>query len=73
MEEKVDLLWIAPKAEKGSLDRTKQIQGQYKEEILNYFSFSKIEWVIHSLLLEIFNQKSISIWQAFFNISSNKE
>ena len=71
MEEK-DLPWIAPKAEKGSLDRTKQIQGQYKEELLNYFSHSKIEQIIHSLLPEIFKQKSINIWQAFFNIFSNK-
>lgn len=71
MEEK-DLLWIAPKAEKGSLDRTKQIEGQYKEELLNYFSHSKIEQIIHSLLPEIFKQKSINIWQALFNIFSNK-
>lgn len=36
MEEK-DLLWTAPKAEKGSLDWTKKIQGQYKEELFELF------------------------------------
>ena len=71
-ESDIELNETAAKAEKGSLDRTKQIQGQYKEELLNYFSHSKIEQIIHSLLPEIFKQKSINIWQAFFNIFSNK-
>lgn len=60
MEEKVDLRCKAPKAKKGLTGESlggRHIRHQCKKELLNYFSCSKIEWVIHSLLLEIFKQK----------------